>query len=72
MTMSSLLQIASKMFGLYLDSTGVDVLAVDRDDLRGFIEHSRERGLSQRTIELIFSVLSSFYEYLVYERRFPF
>jgi len=60
---------ALKMFGLYLDSAGVGVLAVDRDVLRGFLEHSRGRGLSQRTIELFFSVLSSFYEYLVYEGR---
>jgi integrase/recombinase XerD len=60
---------ALKMFALYLSSKGVNILDVDRDVLRGFIEHSRERGLSQRTIELIFSVLSSFYEYLVYEKR---
>jgi len=62
---------ALKMFGLYLSSKGVDVLAVDREVLKGFLEHSRERGLSQRTIELSFSVLSSFYEYLVYEGRIP-
>jgi integrase/recombinase XerD len=60
---------ALKMFALYLSSKDVNILNVDRDVLRGFIEHSRERGLSQRTIELIFSVLSSFYEYLVYEKR---
>jgi integrase/recombinase XerD len=60
---------ALKMFALYLSSKDVKILDVDRDVLRGFIEHSRERGLSQRTIELIFSVLSSFYEYLVYEKR---
>lgn len=60
---------ALKLFGLYLDSCGGEVLTVDRDVLRGFLEHSRERGLSQRTIELSFSVLSSFYEYLVYEGK---
>ncbi len=60
---------ALKTFGLYLSSQGVDILKADRDSLRGFIEHSRELGRSQRTIELIFSVLSSFYEYLAYEGR---
>jgi len=60
---------ALKIFGIYLDSMGHEILAVDRDVLRGFLENSRERGLSQRTLELTFSVLSSFYEYLVYEGR---
>jgi integrase/recombinase XerD len=58
---------ALKIFGLYISSQGIEVLTVDKDVLRGFLEHSRGRGLSQRTIELTFSVLSSFYEYLVYE-----
>jgi len=58
---------ALKMFGQYIGLAGVEVLKVDRDALRGFIEHSREIGRSQRSIELIFSVLNSFYEYLVYE-----
>ncbi len=58
---------ALKMFGLYIDLAGVDILKVDREALRGFIVHSRERRRSQRSIELIFSVLSSFYEYLKYE-----
>jgi len=56
------------MFGLYIRQAGVDILKVDREALRGFIVHSREIGRSQRSIELIFSVLSSFYEYLEYER----
>ena len=59
---------ALKMFGLYIRQAGVDILKVDREALRGFIVHSREIGRSQRSIELIFSVLSSFYEYLEYER----
>ena len=58
---------ALKMFGLYIDQSGVDILKVDREALRGFIVYSRELGRSQRSIELIFSVLSSFYEYLEYE-----
>jgi integrase/recombinase XerD len=60
---------ALKIFGLYLTSIGVESIAVNKDVLRGFLEHSRERGLSQRTLELTFSVLSSFYEYLVFEGR---
>jgi integrase/recombinase XerD len=44
-------------------------LAVDKEVLKGFIEHLREEGISQKTIENIFSVLSSFYKYLVFEGR---
>ena len=58
---------ALKMFGLYIDQSGVDILEVGQEALRGFIVHSRDRGRSQRSIKLIFSVLSSFYEYLKYE-----
>ncbi len=61
---------ALKMYGQYLDSKGLEILQADREALRGFIEFMRsERKISQRTIELTFSVLSSFYEYLVYEDR---
>jgi integrase/recombinase XerD len=60
---------ALKLFGQYLGLRSVEILAVDREVLRGFLEHSRERGLAQRTMELSFSVLSSFYEYLVFEGK---
>jgi integrase/recombinase XerD len=60
---------ALKLFSQYLDLRGVEILTVDREVLRGFLEHSRERGLAQRTMELSFSVLSSFYEYLVFEGK---
>ncbi|NPV62824.1 MAG: tyrosine-type recombinase/integrase [Methanotrichaceae archaeon] len=59
---------ALKMYGQYLDSNGFEVLQADRKALRGFIEYMRaERQVSQRTIELVFSVMSSFYDYLVFE-----
>jgi integrase/recombinase XerD len=61
---------ALKMYGQYLDLKGLEVLQADRDGLRGFIEYMRaERQLSQRTIELVFSVLSGFYEYLIFEDK---
>jgi integrase/recombinase XerD len=61
---------ALKMYGQYLDSKGLEALQADRDGLRGFIEYMRaERQVSQRTIELVFSVLSGFYEYLIFEDR---
>jgi integrase/recombinase XerD len=56
-----------KSFQGHLD--GVSLLAVDKEVLKGFIEHLREEGRSQKTIENIFSVLSSFYKYLVFESR---
>ena len=58
---------ALKMFGQYICQANVDILDVDRDVLRGFIEHIREKGLTQRSLKANFSVLSSFYEYLNYE-----
>ncbi|VVB70042.1 Tyrosine recombinase XerA [uncultured archaeon] len=61
---------ALKMYDEYLSSREVEVLQADRESLRGFIEYMRtERRVSQRTIELAFSVLSGLYEYLVYEDR---
>ncbi len=60
---------ALKMYGLYLEANSLDPLQADRESLRGFIEHMRNRRVSQRTLEITFSVLSSFYEYLVYEDR---
>ena len=58
---------ALKMFRLYLDQINVDILDVNRDVLKGFLEHIREKQLTQRSLESNFSVLSSFYEYLNYE-----
>jgi integrase/recombinase XerD len=60
---------ALKDFSSYLDSTGSDILSVDKTALKNYLEHSRKRGLSQRSIELSFSVLSSFYEFLIYEEK---
>jgi integrase/recombinase XerD len=61
---------ALKMYGQYLDLKRLEVLQADREGLRGFIEYMRaERQVSQRTIELVFSVLSGFYEYLIFEDR---
>jgi integrase/recombinase XerD len=63
---------ALKMYGQYLDSRNLEIMKADRDALRGFIEYMRnERLVSQRTIELAFSVLSGFYEFLVYENKIP-
>ncbi len=54
----------------YITSEGHDFISVaDRDVLRGFLDRlRRERGFCQETIENSFTALSSFYEFLVYER----
>jgi len=54
-----------KNFAVYL--AGKDLMKVDKDILRGFIGYLKAQGKTQKTIENYFSVLSSFYEYLVYE-----
>ena len=46
---------ALKMFGKYLSQANVDILDVNRDVLRGFIEHIRGKGLSQRSLKSSFS-----------------
>lgn len=62
---------ALKTFGQYLSQANVDILDVDRNVLRGFIEYIRDKGLTHRSLESNFSVLSSFYEYLNYEGMVP-
>jgi len=57
-----------KTFHRYLDQHGLNLLDVDKDILRDYLEYQRfERGLSQKTVENQFTTLSSFYEYLAYE-----
>ncbi|MCJ7444073.1 MAG: tyrosine-type recombinase/integrase [Methanotrichaceae archaeon] len=59
---------AVKSFDQFLNAQDITILDVDKEVLRDFIEYMRNgRQVAPRTLELIFSVLSSFYEYLVYE-----
>jgi integrase/recombinase XerD len=56
-----------KNYAAYL--AGKDPLCADKDTLRGFIGYLKAQGKAQKTIENYFSVLSSFYEYLVFEGK---
>jgi integrase/recombinase XerD len=57
-----------RIFCNYLETRGADLLEVDRDILRDFLEYLRiERNVVHKTIENYFTVLSSLYEYLAYE-----
>jgi len=57
-----------KIFKEFLEEQEVDLLDVDRDVLRDFLEHLRiEREASHKTVANYFTVLSSLYEYLAYE-----
>lgn len=57
-----------RIFCEYLDVHEINLIDVDRDILRGFLEYLRlERGVSHKTLENYFTVLSSLYEYLAYE-----
>lgn len=57
-----------KIFTEYLNGQGIGLIDVDRDVLRGFLEYLRlDRGVSHKTLENYFTVLSSLYEYLAYE-----
>jgi integrase/recombinase XerD len=57
-----------KIFSEYLGGCGINLIDVDRDILRGFLEYLRlERNVSHKTLENYFTVLSSLFEYLAYE-----
>ena len=56
-----------KNYQTYL--AGRDPLQADKETLRGFIAYLKAQEKTSKTIENYFSVLSSFYEYLVFEGK---
>ena len=56
-----------KNFKTYL--AGRSPLNMDKETLRGFIAYLKAQNKTTKTIENYFSVLSSFYEYLVFEEK---
>ncbi len=56
-----------KNYAAYLD--GRDPLQADKETLRGFIAYLKSQEKTSKTIENYFSVISSFYEYLVFEGK---
>ena len=58
-----------RIFEEFLSRRKVTLLDVDREALKDFILHLKnERNNSSKTVKNNFSAMSSFYEYLVYER----
>ncbi len=58
-----------KNFETYLARKGADPLRMNKSILRGFIEYLRLQDKTQKTIENYFAVLSTFYDYLVFEEH---
>ena len=56
-----------KIFAQFVHSNGYDLLTVDRIILKNFIKYLKEQKKAQSTIKKNFSVLSVFYDFLVYE-----
>ncbi len=56
-----------KNYAAYL--SGRDPLHADKETLRGFIAYLKAQEKTTKTIENYFSVISSFYEYLVFEGK---
>ena len=56
-----------KEFCDFLEAQGKSPLNVSRDDLKAFLGHLKERDLKVRTLNRLFSCLSSFYEFLMAE-----
>jgi integrase/recombinase XerD len=56
-----------KGFSTYLSSQDASLLDVNKEILRGFIEHLKSQNRLHKTIENNFTALSTFYEYLAFE-----
>ena len=57
----------TKEFCAFLESQGKSPLNVSRDDLKAFLGHLKKRDIKVRTLNQIFSCLSTFYEFLIAE-----
>jgi len=56
------------IFSQYLREKGHDILLVNKEILKGFLDYlRRDRAISQKTIENYFSALSRFYDFLEFE-----
>ena len=59
-----------KQFSQYLEGQKVNISRVDREVLKGFVEHMRHtKKAVPKTLDNYFSCLSSFYDYLVFEDK---
>jgi integrase/recombinase XerD len=54
-------------FCAFLESRGNTALSVDKDDIKAFLVHLKEREIKFQTIDRIFSSLSAFYGFLIEE-----
>jgi integrase/recombinase XerD len=57
----------TKAYCTFLEARGKNPLNADRDDLRAFLAHLKNKGLKSRTIEGIYTNLSAFYGFLIIE-----
>ena len=55
----------TKEFCTFLEGQGKNPLNVSRDDLKAFLGHVKKRDIKVRTINRLFSCLSTFYEFLI-------
>lgn len=58
-------------FTSYLSRNGKGVRDADREAFKGYISYLLDRDCAYKTIENHFSALSTFYDYLVYEKIVP-
>jgi len=56
-----------RRFSAFLNHRGCPITAASKEELRDYIEVFRDKVISTKTIKNHLSILSSFYEYLVYE-----
>ena len=58
-----------KIFIDFLEKNGVNILTIENKDLELFLEYLRnQREVSQPRVKHYFSVLSSFYDYLLFKK----
>ena len=57
----------TKAYCAFLETREKTPMNVDRDDLRAFLAQLKDKGLKFSTIEVIYTCLSAFYEFLIIE-----
>ena len=57
----------TKAYCAFLEAREKTPMNVDRDDLRAFLAQLKDKGLKFSTIEVIYTSLSAFYEFLIIE-----
>jgi len=57
----------AREFCAFLEARGKTPMTADKDDIKAFLVHLKERGIKLKTIDRIFSCISALYDFLIEE-----